>query len=355
VETPPKAAVRAVAAETVEWPSVYEAVGTVQARTASTLSAKVMGYVREMKVDAGDRVKAGQPLVTLDSRDLEAGYRQAQAGLSEARSALMEVDNAIAAAEAQLSLAEATHRRMKDLYDKKSISNQEFDEVSARLRMAQANREMAVSRKQQLAGKIQQAEEALESASIIKNYAEIAAPFDGTITEKMADPGVLAAPGMPLLRIERAGSYRLEAQLAESWLPRVRAGQEVEIRLDALEGSMRARVAEVVPAVDAASRAFTVRINLPNVANLRSGLFGRARFSAGVKRAVAVPLEAVERRGQVESVYVIEGGRARSRMVSLGERHGGMAEVLAGLEPGEKVVSPVPANLVDGAPVEVRP
>jgi RND family efflux transporter MFP subunit len=354
-EALPTVSVSAVTADEAAWPASYEAVGTVRARVAATVSAKVMGYVREVQVDAGDRVHAGQSLITIDSRDLDAGLRRSQAGLNEAKSAMSEVDSAISAAGAQLELAQATFRRMTDLHDKNSITEQEFDEASARLRMAEANVEMAQSKKSQLTEKIQQAQEAVASAEIMKSYAEITAPFEGTVTNKMVEPGNLTAPGAPLLTIEQAGSYRLEARVEESRLPSIRTGDEVEVELDALSETLTARVSEIVPAVDASSRAFLVRINLPNRPNLRSGLFGRARFATGEQSAVVVPEDAVVSRGQVRLVYAIEGGHARGRLVTLGQTRDGMVEVLSGLAGGERIVSPASLAMTDGSPVEVHP
>jgi len=341
--------------EQVEWASVYEAVGTVRARTSAALSAKVMGYVKEVRVNSGDRVKEGQVLVTLDSRDLDAGHRQAQAGLAAAKSAVAEVDSAIVAAEAQLELAEATFKRMEDLHGKKSITEQEFDEASAKLRMARANHKMAQAKKAQVAEQINLAREAVAAASITQSYAEIQAPFDGVITSKMVDPGDLSAPGAPLLTVERAGAYRLEAQVEESRLASVRRGQEVEVELDALGRTVDGRVTEIVPAVDAASRAFIAKINIPGGPNVNSGLFGRARFPADPRMATVIPAAAVVSRGQVRSVYVVEQGQARSRLVTLGEERDGLVEVLSGAAAGEQVVVPVPAGITDGSPVEVRP
>lgn len=355
VEEPAPLTVETVTADKAEWPSVYEATGTVRARTAVTISSKVMGYVREVRVEAGDRFRAGQTLVLLDARELDAAYRQARAAHNEARSAVAEVDNAIAAAKAQLELAEATFGRMKDLYEKKSISDQEFDEASAKVKMAAANHQMALSKREQLKERIQQAEEAVEAAGIMQSYAEIRAPFEGTVTGKMVEPGNLAAPGAPLLEIERAGAYRLEAQLEESRLPDVRVGQQVTVELAALGESIRARVGEVVPAIDAASRAFVVKIDLPRLPRLRSGLFGRAKFEIGAREVVAIPAGAVVARGQVQSVFVVEGNRARVRLVTLGQRREEEVEILSGLSAGEALVCPVPAGLADGARVEVRP
>jgi len=159
-------AVRTLTVVPAAWPDIYEATGTVRARTSAVISSRVMAYVREVRVAAGDRVREGQLLVALDSRDLDAGYRQAEAAQAEARSAVPEADNAIASAQASLNLAQATHKRMKELLDKDSISNQEFDESSARLKLAQAGYAMALARRAQLHSRIAQAGQAVASAEV---------------------------------------------------------------------------------------------------------------------------------------------------------------------------------------------
>jgi RND family efflux transporter MFP subunit len=348
-------AVRTITAAPAAWPNLYEAVGTVRARTAAVISSRVMGYVREVRVAAGDRVRAGQTLVVLDSRDLDAGYRQAEAARNEARSVVPEADNAIAGAKASVDLAKATYKRMKELLDKDSVSSQEFDEASARLKLAQSGYEMALSKRSQLQSKIAQAEEAFASAEVMRSYAQLSAPFAGTVTQKTVDPGALAAPGAPLLTLEREGDYRFEASVEESQLPLIHLGQPVTVLVDAAERPVAGRVAEVVAAVDSASRAFTVKIDLPSTPQLHSGLFGRAQFSFGTRSVLAVPVAAASEHGQLTSLFVADGGRARVRFVTLGPRARDQVEVLSGLETGEKVVFPVPAGLADGSPVEVRP
>jgi len=103
------------------WPANYEATGTVRARTSAVIAAKLMGYVREVKVQAGDRVREGQPLVMLDTRDLDVSSRRAEAARDEVRTAVPEADGAVAAAKANLDLAQVTFGRMRDLFQKKSI------------------------------------------------------------------------------------------------------------------------------------------------------------------------------------------------------------------------------------------
>jgi RND family efflux transporter MFP subunit len=159
-----------------------------------------------------------------------------------------------------------------------------------------------------LRSKIAQAEQALRSAEIMRGYALIAAPFSGIVTQKSVEPGNLAAPGTPLMTIEREGAYRMEVSVEESRLPAMRLGQPVTISIDALGRTISGRISEIVPAVDAASRAFTVKVDLPPLAQLRSGLYGRALFPLGSRQVIAVPEAAVEHRGQLASVLVADAG-----------------------------------------------
>ena len=224
----------------------------------------------------------GQLLVTLDSQDLDANVRRAEAAEAEVMSAIPEADNGVAGAKANLDLAQSTFKRMEELASKKSISNQEFDEASARLKSAQAAYEMARAKRAQLDSKRAAVQQEIRGATIMRDYTRISAPFSGVVTAKSVEPGNLAAPGAPLLTIEREGAYRLEASVDESRLPFVKAGQTVDVALESLDRRFTARVSEIVPAVDAASRAYIVKIDLPAVPNLRSGMFGRAMFPTGL-------------------------------------------------------------------------
>jgi RND family efflux transporter MFP subunit len=348
----PAVRVKTGKAENAQVPEVYEATGTVRARTTTVLAARVMGYLREVRVRAGDTVRAGQVVAVLEVREIESGLRQAEAARAEARSALPEVDNAIAAAKAQLDLAGSTHNRMKTLFDQKSITNQEFDEVAARLRMAEANHQMALARKAQLEQKIRQADEAVAQAQISKGYAEVAAPFAGTVVERKAEPGMLASPGLPIAVIEQAGDYVLEAAIEEARLASIRPGTPVKVAMEATGKTIEARVREIVPALDPGSRTFTAKIDLPAGVLLRTGMFGRALFSFGGRPVIVVPASAVVEMGQVRRVYVADNGVARSRLVSTGLSLDGRVEILSGLSAGETVIVEAPSTLADGSRIE---
>ena len=347
--------VSAVTAGAEAWPSIYEATGTVRARTSAVISAKLMGYVREVKIQTGDRVRPGQILVTLDARDLDVSSLRAEAMREEVRTAVPEADSAVGSAKAGLDLAQATFNRMQDLFQKKSISNQEFDEASAHLKGAQAAYEMARARRGQVNSKLAQVDQEVRSTEVTRSYAQVLSPFAGVVTAKSVEPGTLAVPGARLLTIEREGAYRLEASIDESHLGAIRVGQPVSVTLDSVDRTLDARVSEIVPAVDAASRAYTVKIDLPALPALRSGVFGRAAFQLGSRSVLAIPAGAVNEHGQLQSVLVAENGVAHTRLITAGQKVKDRVEVLSGLSAGEKVIFPVPTGLSDGTRVEVRP
>ena len=221
-------------------------------------------------------------------------------------------------------------------------------------KQAQAALDMARARRTQLDAKMAQIEQDVRAAGIQRGYSEIIAPFSGTIITKSIDPGTLAAPGAPLFTIEREGAYRLEASVEESRLSLARVGKAVSVTIDGIDQTFPARVAEVVPSVDAAARTGTVKIDLPLLPGLRSGLFGRALFDTGGRKLLTVPSAGIMERGQLQSVYVAENNVAHTRLVTVGTRVKDRVEVLSGLNQGDRVIVPIPTGLADGASIEVR-
>lgn len=312
----------------------------MRAAQNSVLSSQLMGNVIEVRVHEGDRVRQGDTLAIIDDSQSRAGVDRATAADLAARQQLV-------AADSDLSLAESTLKRYQALYDRKSISPQEFDEIQARHHSALARRDM-------LRAEQAQASAALVEARTSFGYSRIRAPFDGIVTERKADPGVLATPGMPIVAIEDVRRYRLEATVNESDLSHVRVGQGVPIVIDALgDTEFRGKVVQVVPAADVASRSFVVKIELPADARLRSGFFGRAQFSRGERPALLIPRNAVIERGQLQGVFVLNGEKvATLRYITLGKPSRETVEVLAGLQAGELLVAKPGALELDGAQIE---
>lgn len=337
-----------------DWPSRYEATGTVRSRTSTAISSRLLASILTLPVRAGDSVSEGQVLVTLDAREAEINARRAAATRQELNSSIPEAQSSIAAARAALSLASSTAQRMRQLFDKKSISPQEMDEANARLQAAQSALDIATARRTQIDAKLAQADVELRSSELQRSYTTLRAPFAGRITEKFAEAGAMATPGAPLLTLERAGAFQLELAVAESMLPAIQIGTRLQVHLDALALQFDATVAEIVPSLDATSRSFLVKVNLPPSPILRSGLYGRGVFSGPATSTLAIPTAALQIQGQIQSVFVIESGQAKLRIVSTGQQRDNWVEILSGLSPGERIISPFPTGLTESTPVEAK-
>jgi RND family efflux transporter MFP subunit len=308
-------------------PDYTEATGTVRAAQSAQLSSQVMGTITRVNVHEGDRVRRGEVLITIDAAQQRSAYASANAGLQASQ------EN-IAAADADYALAESTMHRYQTLFDKKSVSPQEYDEVKTRLAAAKARRDAAHARRTQ-------AEAGVAEANTAIGFTTIRAPFDGLVVAKLADAGAMAAPGVPLLTIEDPSRFRLEALLDESQIGAIRLGETIPITLDSLANqSIAGKVVQIVPMADPASRTFTVKIDLPSNPQIRSGVFGRARFPRGERQSILVPQTALLHRGQLDAVYVVgKDDIATLRYVTLGKTSASAVEVLSGLENGDRIVA----------------
>ncbi len=322
--------------------------GVVQARTTATITARILAPVREVRVSPGDRVRAGQTLIVLDGDDLAAGARAARAAVLAAEQGSRAAAAELQAAAAGLALARASHDRIAGLQANRSATAQELDDATATLRSAEARVAGATARALQAASAVESARAAGDQATATESFTQIAAPFDGMVTAKMVEPGNMASPGMPLLRLEDIREFRLEVRMDESRIGQIRNGDSVPVFLGTRTISIAGTVVEVSRAVDADARAFLVKIALPDVTGLRSGEFGKARFGGTPRRALTIPSSAIVRRGQLTSVFVVDEGVAPVRLVNVNE-----SEVLAGLTESEVVILSPPAGVTDGRRVNV--
>jgi multidrug resistance efflux pump len=325
-----------------------EAGGVVQARTTATIAARILAPIREVRVSPGDQVRAGQILIVLDADDLAAGARAGRLAALAAEQGTRAAAAELQVAEAGLALARASHDRIAGLHARRSATAQELDDAIATLRSADARVAGAAARALQAGSAVESARATANQASTTASFTRIAAPFDGMITQKMLEPGNMASPGMPLLRLEDTRGFHLEVRVDESRIGQIRNGDCVPVFLGTATTSTLSTVVEVSRAVEADARAFLVKLALPDARGVRSGEFGKARFSGTPRRSLTVPSSAIVRRGQLTSVFVVDNGLARMRLVSLSQ-----SEVLAGLTESEVVILSPPAGVTDGRRVSV--
>lgn len=286
--------------------------GTVQAKTRATLEAKVAGRITELPVRIGQQVKAGELLARLDADEIKARLDQARASLEQAT---------------------RDRDRYTALLEQQAVTQAEFDAVLARYRIAEAS---------------------VREAETMFAYTEVRAPFDGIVNRKFADVGDLAVPGKPLIELETAGAFRLEADVPEAFIDQIKLGTKLAVRIDALDRVLEGVISEIAAGGDAVSRTVHVKIDLPQSPGLRSGLFGRLTLPVAEHTALCVPKSALVKRGQLDLVFVVANGTAQLRLVKPGRHLQDVVELLAGVEPGEFVVVEGAVGLLDGQPVQVR-
>ncbi len=335
-------------------PVAFEAVGTVRARTMGIISSKLMGTVSAIHVREGDKVRSGQLLIEIDARMVWAQRQQAEAALAEARNRLDAALSGRNAAQSGAELARATYGRYVKLMKTDSASQQEFDEIHARHRQAEAGLIQAQAVADAALQRVKQAEAAVSAARVTDGDSRILAPYDGFITAKHIEPGNMATPGSPLLGIESSDGYRVDILLPENRIGSISPNQTIPVQIPSLDNLiLTGTVDTIVPAADARSRSFEVQVLVPAHSGLASGLFARAIIPLTPVEGLWVPQSALIVQGQLTGMYQVDADKkARFRLVRTGRISGAEVEILSGLTKGVEYIKNPPPNLSDGMTVE---
>jgi HlyD family secretion protein len=338
VETPSKfQPMQTAEAEIRNIPETYEAVGTIRPRTETRIEAQVTGKVRKVLVKAGDAVTRGATLVTLEDREFATRLERAEHGLRSAKAAREEARQEVAAAEAAYMKAELQYKRIDKLFQDNVVSSRELEQARAEFLQAQAKMNQSEDGLERAVAGVHQAQKLVEEAQITKNYTVIKAPDDGEVVKRLIEPGDLALPGKPLLILQTARAFRLEAYVREGLISRVRPGEELYVSIDSLGKEVKGMVEEVIPSADPKTRTFLVKVGLPEVMGAYPGMFCRLLVPSGERSAVLIPADAVIRVGQLETVKVRTGDTWQTVYIKTGQTLDGLVEVLSGLEGNETV------------------
>lgn len=306
--------------------------GEVVARQTATISTRTMGYIHKIGVKPGDRFRQGELLVTITSDDLLARKAQAEAMITEA--------------EAAASHATRDYERFQTLHAKNSVSDKEFENVALQHTSMQA--------------KVKMAHQQLNEVNAQLAYTRIRAPFNGVVTQKMADEGSMANPGMPILTIEQEGRLQIAASAPESYVRHVKVGDEVIITLKSLGITVPGMVSEISPSAHRSGGQYAMKIafDASQHPDIQAGMYANILFSIPLEEEstpkILLDQASVVHREQLTGVYVVnDQNRAVLRWVRLGKVTGNQVEVLSGVTPGEKVVLKADGKLYNGRKVIV--
>lgn len=335
--------------------TLLNASGYVVPQTKADVASKATGRLEKLEVEEGSVVKAGQILARLENQDMAAAMNQAAANVLVAKTHLQR-------AEADLKESTLALNRVRNLAARKFISPEAVDTETARHAKAVASVDSAKA-------EIKAAEAAHEGARVALEYTLIRAPFDGVVLSKHADIGDIVAPLASatqskgsVVSMADLGTLKVEADVSESSLAKVKLGQPCEIQLDALpDQRFRGAVDQIVPTVDRTKATVMVKVRfvdkdpriLPDM-SAKVAFLSRELPKDADRPVTAVLNSALVRQGGGEAVYRVEGGRAVRVPVVIRERLGDYAVVGGGLKPGEQVVLKPAATLEDGAAVRTE-
>ncbi|MEI6330936.1 MAG: efflux RND transporter periplasmic adaptor subunit [Pseudanabaena sp. ELA645] len=357
--------------------NTLELSGSIRPVEQATLSTRVMGRITQLSLETGDRFRKGDILTRIDVMDITAQTGQAQLGVAQAQAevfrsqaSLSQLESQKLEAQSALRLAQVTQSRMSRLQSEGAVSKSVLDDANTALEQARARvaqSEAGIRQSQaaidQTQAAVSRAELSVISSDVSESYGTIFAPFDGVVVQKMAYEGEMAAPGTPLLKVENPNKLELEISVPEENLRFVRVGQSVKVQFDAVNQSLNATIQQIVPASNAQSRSFLVKIPLNNSGKLISGMFGRIALPIGAtKETLLIPTTALIQRGQLQGVYVVENVEdkaisktiAMMRWVKTGKTQDGQVEIVSGLKAGDRIVTSNIAQLSDGQAVTTR-
>jgi len=250
-----------VSAERIQEPAFEWASGTVRSARRTTVAARILARIETVNVVAGDDVAAGDVLVTLDARDLNARVAQVRESLK--------------AAEAQRDLAQSELDRADALLKRGTGTRQRYDRAHSTLKVSKAE--------------VDRLKQSLSETQTALSYTQIVAPVAGRVIDRLAEPGDTVSPGQPLLRLYDPAALRVEAPVRESLAVHLSVGDTLRVEVSALDQTVMGPIDEIVPFADSGARTLLIKVRMPSNIRLYAGLFARIAIPAGDQERILIP------------------------------------------------------------------
>jgi len=292
--------------------AIFEGVAaSVTAKQATIISSRLLARINKIKVRAGDDVKKGDVLITLEQKDLS--------------SKVIEANEQVKAMQARHTESQQNYQRAQALFSKKIVSQFDLDKSKADY--------------QSIIAELTAARQSLSQAKTTLSYATLRAPINGKVVDRFAEPGNTAQAGTKLLSLYNPLSLRVEAQVREQLALTLTQGQSIKVDLPTVKQSLSGLVEEIVPAANTGSRSFLIKISLPYQENLLPGMYARLLIPAGQATKLYLPSDSVFKVGQLDFVNVLIDGESQRRFVRVGKSNKpASVSIISGLVPGEQVL-----------------
>lgn len=336
-ETKPEAAIPVIVAQpATNENSGFSISGEVASSQTANISTRVMGYITRLSVKVGDHVNKGQLIASISNNDIIAKRAQTDAMIAEA--------------EAAAKSAQKDLDRFTALYQQQSASAKELDNVTLQYNSAKARVESAKQMRNEVNAQL--------------SYTSLTAPFSGTVTQKLADAGSMASPGMTIVTIEQSGSYEINASVPESEINQIKQGIPVNILIKSINRQFIGIITQINQSSQFTGGQYQVKISVPEKekAGLYAGMYANIDIPNTKKvvtttapSTVLVPVASIINKDQLTGLYTISDHQtALLRWVRLGKTYGDQVEVISGLNSNERFIVHADGNLYNGALVSIK-
>lgn len=305
-----------------------ESVGTLKPYEEVIVSSEVDGILQSIRVDEGSAVSRGQLIAEIKETDYRLDAERAEAALKQA--------------EASLANANQEYRRKEALHREELVTKQQFDDIAARLALAQ--------------GDVERAKSGLALAREKLTRTRVSAPMAGVVKEKKVTAGDYIRNGTNLISIIRVDQLKLAFSVPEKDVGSLQEGQDILFTVDSFPGrEFRGKVKTLYPNLDEKTRSLPVEAQVVNQdGKLKPGLFARVTLYTGpAKATVVVPVTAILYDSSITKLFAVEGDRVKEKLVKIGRKYGEFMEITEGLKANETVVTVGQNNLMEGVQVHV--
>ncbi|MDF1694864.1 MAG: efflux RND transporter periplasmic adaptor subunit [Saprospiraceae bacterium] len=311
--------------------SNFSVSGNIQAEKEANMSTRIMGFIEDIRAEVGKKVRKGEVLVRINSSDLKAKKAQIIANISQAETA---VNN-----------AKKDYDRIVRLFEQKSVTQKELDDITTHYNMANAGLNAAKEMEKEIEAQFA--------------YTRILAPFTGVVTSKYANQGEIANPGMPLLSIAKIDNYQAIAMVPEHQVSSLKVGQKAKVNIKSLDTDIQGTISEIGISSNHTGGQFIVKIDLEkHTHELYMGMYATITFENqmdGVQSTLLIPAESIVKQGGLRGVYTIGTDQtAILRWIRVGKQLGNTYEVLSGLDFGDSLIISSKSRLFNGAKVSIQ-
>lgn len=344
---------------------ILSVTGTLAAYEDAVISSKTSGRIREMNVDLGSPVRAGQVIAQLDPTDAQLRLQQAEAALAQARARLgldptgtgdridIEQTATVRQAKAVLDQAKLQIERMRQLAEQGVIAKSQLDAAEADYKVAVGKYEDAQDEIRNRQGVLLQRRSEVDIARQQIADTSIKAAFDGIVQEKRASLGEFVTSGAAVVTVVKMNPLRLQAEVPERESRSVKIGQLVRVSVEGDTNIYNGIIKRISPAIKAQNRVLVVEAEVQNNGQLKPGAFAKADIVVDAhSMTIAVPATAIVSFAGIDKLITVQEGKAAEKPVTVGRRDGDLVEILTGIKVGESVVVD-PGNLQTGQPVNV--